>query len=450
MFLFEIPIPKEDSEKVSTLEMEEEDKMSSPPPIEKVLKVSELVERLQMVINLHSRFFDNVCVRGEVQDFHRTQKGHLFFSLKDLDKDYYLKCVWFSKNSVDIENGNVVVVYGKLVIYPNKSVYQIKVSRIEKENRVGSLAEELRRRYEKLKKEGLFDRAKRQLPRFPTKIGIVTSPTGAAIMDMIRVLQDRLPVDVFLYSAFVQGEFAAETIVNGIKLLQNSDLGIDVIIVGRGGGSPTDLITFSEEEVVRAIANSKIPIISAVGHEINNPLSDFAADERAVTPTEAAQKAVPSKETLLNELKRYQKNIISAMQIKISNEEKKINELSNKINIDPKISAQTYIVKRFEEKLLLSLEATLKKEKVRIKEIEERLYSAIKRTLNTKLLLLDTLEGKLSALNPFSILQRGYSIIRKKNGKIIRSYKEVEKNEEISVILHQGKLSATVIETLPT
>jgi exodeoxyribonuclease VII large subunit len=138
------------------------------------------------------------------------------------------------------------------------------------------------------------------------------------------------------------------------------------------------------------------------------------------------------------------------MQIKISNEEKKINELSNKINIDPKISAQTYIVKRFEEKLLLSLEATLKKEKVRIKEIEERLYSAIKRTLNTKLLLLDTLEGKLSALNPFSILQRGYSIIRKKNGKIIRSYKEVEKNEEISVILHQGKLSATVIETLPT
>ncbi len=390
--------------------------------------VTELNNYLKDLLD-NEPFLRHIYLKGEISNFKAHGRGHLYFSLKDLNSK--INAVMFEFNAKNLsfipKDGMNVLVEGRISVYPATGNYQIYIDKME-EDGLGNLY----LKFEELKKtlslEGLFDeKHKKPLPKFPTKIGIITASSGAAIKDILSTLERRFPLcETILFPSLVQGDGAKENIVKQIKTANTYPL--DLIILGRGGGSIEDLWAFNEEIVARAIYNSKIPIISAVGHDVDYTISDFVADLRAPTPTGAAEMAVPN----LNDLNIY----LNQLKIRIAKSIK--NNLTSYLtrlnNIESSYILQNpmamYEIK--EQKLITTI---------------ERANNLIFNLNKTKQYEFKILLHKLKLLNPLGILEKGYSVVSM-NAKIIKDSEEVEINDEMTIKLFKGKLKVIVKERL--
>ena len=369
-----------------------------------------------------------VWVSGEISNFSRSRKGHIYFSLKD--ENSLINCViWKSfteRIPFNLQDGMSVLIYGKVVVYPPQSQYQVRVYEIKPIGE-GNLYLKFQLLKEKLQKEGLFDaERKKELPLFPRKVGVVTSITGAAIRDILNISGRRNPsVEIIIFPAQVQGVEAADTIVEGIKFF-NERVPVDLIIVGRGGGSLEDLWAFNEEKVVRAIADSEIPVISAVGHEVDFSLSDSAADYRAPTPSAAAEVAFPSRDEIINSVDYYIRRLQREISSLFSSKQDKYKELKNRL---VRLNPIGIVQEKFQ----------------RLDELENRMLRAMSKKFEINHLKLKELTGKLTALSPRAILKRGYSIVFKLPEKsIVKSTQDVRIKDRISVEVLDGNFKAVV------
>lgn len=388
-----------------------------------VVTVSQLNRRISVLLAGEKTFVD-LCVRGEISNLVIHYKsGHIYFSLKD--ETAAVKAVMFRSNAEKLtflpEDGMSVIVRGSVQCFERDGVYQIYANEIIPEG-AGKQAVAFEQLKEKLSSEGLFSQ-KRAIPQFPRKIAVVTSETGAALQDILNILGRRYPVvKVALIPVTVQGEKAPESIANGIKAANDTDA--DVIIFGRGGGSAEDLSAFNTELVARAVFASRIPTISAVGHEIDFSIADFTADMRAPTPSAAAELAVPEKETLLSALVTYKSRVEKQIFALFSS------KLKNAENIYEKIRAKNPAKKLYNNEQLLQN---------RRNEICGKMHSILKNREQ----LVYSKAAVISALNPLAVLLRGYSIPYK-DGKVIGSIKNVKKGDEIVIRLSDGEITAAV------
>lgn len=373
--------------------------------------------------------FQEFYIEGEISNITYYKSGHLYFSIKDSKAQ--IKCVAFNyklkKIPEDLKEGDLVKLFGDVGFYEARGDFQVLARFIEKRNTLGDLYAKLEKIKEKMSNEGYFDEEhKKSLPKFPKNIGVVTAITGAALYDIIKTTKKRFKsINIYIYPAKVQGVGAKEEIVKGIETLNKIDE-IDLIIAGRGGGSIEDLWAFNEEEVAIAFFNSKKPIISAVGHEIDFLLSDLTADARAATPTQAIEMAVPDKNNILLELaskKKYLENILN----------NKLAEMKKSLIF----RADNYYLKKFPNIINNFNEILVDKEK-NLKNIMENLLENKKNILNNKI-------DKLIVLNPIQTLKRGYSISTFKN-KQIKDIKDIELNDELITTLENGKIISVVKE----
>jgi exodeoxyribonuclease VII large subunit len=390
-----------------------------------------------------------VYLKGEISNFKRHTRGHLYFTLKD--ENSRINAVMFASSVGSLkflpEDGMKVLVSGRITVYEANGGYQIYVDTMEQDG-LGNLYIEYEKLKKKLAAEGLFDpKHKRSLPRYPQKIGIITAPTGAAIRDILSTIKRRYPLcSTILFPALVQGTGAKESIVQALAAAQDYDL--DLIICGRGGGSIEDLWAFNEECVAQAIYASKIPIISAVGHEIDFTIADYVADLRAPTPTGAAEMAVPS----ISDINIY------LNQLKLRCNEKITNIIKTKTTTLNNIKA-SYILKNplalyeIKEQKLDNLIDTLNKYMLNYLNITKTKYLHIisNNILKKPTLLLENKEhdyqlliNKLELLNPLNILKKGYSVVTK-NNQVIKDVKELQLKDKVKIKLSVGEISAEVI-----
>ncbi len=367
-----------------------------------IYKVSELTSRVRIILE---DSFSNIWVEGEISNFSAPTSGHLYFTLKDEKSE--LKCVFFKSNNekikFEIKDGMQVICFGRITIFEKRGQYQLNVVRMEPKG-VGALQLAFEQLKERLFKEGLFDSShKKSIPMFPDRIGIVTSSTGAAIRDMLHVLNKRFPnIEVIINPAKVQGEGAKEEIASAIE--DFNKLGdIDTIIVARGGGSLEDLWAFNEEIVARAIYNSKIPVISAVGHEIDWTISDFVADLRAPTPSVAAELVVAKKSEIVDRLEGIEKKLKAFLEDVVKAHEQNLDDI------------ERGLVLRF-------------RHYIELKEERFKLFSE-----------------KLEILSPLGVLNRGYSISFKFPGReILRDTRSIKKGDEIETRVSKGSFRSKV------
>ena len=397
-------------------------------PSEKVFSVTELNSIIKEILE---GTFPTIRLEGEISGLKTQSSGHIYFSLKDSSS--LLSAVMFRGSAQHLsffpKDGMKVQVSGKLSVYPPQGRYQLIVSKMSLAGE-GEILKMLEERKRKLYAEGIFDEErKRNLPLFPKTIGIVTSPTGAALRDILQITKRRNPgISVVIFPSMVQGDEAARTIVQQIKNANAAKL-CDVLIVGRGGGSLEDLLPFSEEEVVRAIAESEIPVVSAVGHEIDWALSDYAADKRAPTPSAAAELVVPQKSDILNEIRHAQE------------------ELS--VTIRSKIEKIRLILKGFEpEGLELKFRSIEQPLLQRFDNAKENLIENMNLKVKDTRLVVENCISFLESASPKAIFDRGYSMVREKDsGTIIRKSSQVKKGSLIEIFPSQGRIEALVSET---
>jgi exodeoxyribonuclease VII large subunit len=393
---------------------------------ERVISVSELNEYVKMLID-NDEILAHVTVRGEISNFTNHRTGHFYLTLKD--EGSLIKAVMFrsfaSKLKFLPENGMKVIVRGRVSAFVRDGQYQIYIEGMEPDG-VGALYiayEQLKR---KLTAEGLFDRArKKPIPKIPTRIGIITSPTGAAVRDIINILGRRFPLcRPVLYPSLVQGDGAPANIIAGIDYF-NETKSADVLIVGRGGGSIEDLWAFNDEALCRRVASSEIPIISAVGHETDFTLCDFAASVRAPTPSAAAELAVPESAELARKIGNVQTRmeLLCTQKIKLSRER---------------------LARLASSRSLTSPMNLIDDKRMALGVTEEKLYSRMEKILERKKALLGASAAKLDALNPLSVVARGYSAVFADDGKLIKSVEQTKVGETVSFMLTDGKISAEV------
>lgn len=397
--------------------------MNRPEP----LKVSELNGYIKNIID-GDEMLANVYIKGEISNFKRHYSGHLYFTLKD--ETSLIKCVMFKSytNYLNFEpkDGMSVVILGSVSVFERDGVYQVYAKGMEPEG-VGALYKAYEKLKAKLSEEGLFDEAhKKPIPILPRAIGVVTSKTGAVIRDIINVTTRRLPnVNIILYPAAVQGEGAAQTIVNGIKYF-NKAKNVDTIIIGRGGGSLEDLWPFNEEITARAIYESEIPIISAVGHETDFTIADFVADLRAPTPSAAGELAVPDIIEVRWKLENINKRLANSLRKKVENMRIKYDNLKNSRALKNPYDA-------LRQKMIVC----------------DNLYKNIENNFSLKVkdrhIKLVGLIGRLENLSPLKTMLRGYSIVENLDGKVIKSVNDLSKDDEISIRLNDGKRKAKIL-----
>ena len=377
--------------------------------------------------NILEENFERVRIRGEVSKI-KENKGHLYFSLKD--ENFVLNAICWSSAvpllQVFPEEGMEVVAEGKITTYAKSSIssYQIKVDQIKLQGE-GALLKLIEQRKKKLQAEGYFDEVyKKPIPFIPGKIGIITSPTGAVIMDIINRVTDRYPTHLLIYPISVQGNKSAGEIIEGIEFF-NTKINVDTIIIARGGGGAEDLISFSDEKVVKAAFASKIPIISAIGHETDFTLLDFVADYRASTPTAAAEKAVPEKNNLIEKIFALQKQLISGFNLFLKEKDKNIYQLVKSLNIN-------------------NLKNLIREKKDKIKGFDKSLFNLLKNKFKYFQLNLNGIFSRLNSLDTNRILKRGFSIVRDLNNNIIYKKDSANKNNDITIELSDGKIKAKI------
>ena len=393
----------------------------------RIISVSELNEYIKLVLE-HDELLMNVYVKGEISNFTNHYKtGHMYFSLKDAGGA--VKAVMFRGNAIRLkfmpENGMKVLVSGRVGVFPRDGQYQIYVDSMEPDG-IGALALAFEQLKQKLEKEGLFaEGRKRPLPQMPMRIGVITSPTGAAIRDILNILGRRFPLaEVDLYPALVQGENAAADLVRGLAHF-NRAKNVDVIIIGRGGGSIEDLWAFNEEPLVRAVAMSEIPVISAVGHETDFTLCDFAADKRAPTPSAAAEIAVPNAEDILYTVQTADMRLRRAMNQKITMARERLDRLAA-------------------SRVLKNPQNVIDDKRMALLTEEQMLHEKMQAVLQRKGASLGEKAAKLGALNPLAVLARGYAAVFDEQNKVIQNTEGVKVGDDIMLAMADGKLSATV------
>ncbi len=411
-----------------------------------VMTVTQLTERLRAVVEER---FPAVWVEGEISNFRFYGSGHAYFTLKD--ETAQLRAVLFRNRLRRLRfepgDGQHVLAFGSLEVYVQRGEYQLVVELLEPRG-LGALQLAFEQLKARLGAEGLFDAArKRQLPRFPRKIGIVTSPSGAAIRDMLRIIGRRFAgLHIVIAPCRVQGDGAAGEIVEGIAAL-NAVGGVDVIIVGRGGGSLEDLWAFNEEAVVRAIAASKVPVISAVGHEVDVTIADFAADLRAATPSAAAELVVREKAAVAESLGLLQSRMQRAVTRPLRDLVRRVDELQGRLHHAGR-GAHWRAVHRV-ELLTARLRAAspfarLRADRHRLERVEAQLAGAMSRRLVERQHRLAGAVGRLDSLSPLAVLGRGYSLTRAADGHIVRTARQVRPGDPLSVLLHEGSLDCRV------
>ncbi len=368
-----------------------------------------------------------VFVKGEISNFKAHSSGHLYFSIKD--ESGKINAIMFSSSAKKLNfipaDGVKVLIIGRISVYEATGGYQIYVSDMQ-EDGMGNLYIAFEKLKKQLQSEGLFDEThKKKIPKYPSKIGVITANTGAAIKDILSTIKRRYKIaEVILFPSLVQGENAASDIVRNIKLASNYDL--DVLIVGRGGGSIEDLWPFNEEIVARAIYECPIPIISAVGHEVDYTIADFVADLRAPTPTGAAEMAVPNMSDLVSHI----------TQMKI-----RLNE-----NIIKKINIEKLRLDSFKNSYILKNPLIIyENKKQKLDMINEKINNIINLKIENNKNSLINLIDKLELVNPLNILKRGFSLTTK-DDKIIKSVKNVNKSDILDIRLNDGVIKAKVEE----
>ena len=414
----------------------------------KYVTISDLNRYIKAKFDMDTHL-NRVYLKGEISNFKHHTRGHFYFTLKD--ENSRIAAVMFASSAKNVafepEDGMKVLVSGRIALYEATGSYQIYVDSMELDG-IGNLYLEFERLKKELAKEGLFNKEhKRPIPRFPKKIGIITAPTGAAIRDILSTIKRRYPIcETILFPALVQGTGAKESIVKQLNKAQEYDL--DVIICGRGGGSIEDLWAFNEEIVARAIYNSKIPVISAVGHEIDFTIADYVADLRAPTPTGAAEMAVPNLVDLKSLIEQYKIRANEAVTNIIKKNRIKLESLQNSFVLKNPLSL--YEIK--EQKLDSYIDylnqymanklnhAKLMYEKVINNKILKSHQSMFDKKKHQYELLLKTIE----VLNPMKLLSSGYSIV-KSNGKVIKNSHDVNLDDVVDIELSEGKIKCSVI-----
>ncbi|MBR4208151.1 MAG: exodeoxyribonuclease VII large subunit [Lachnospiraceae bacterium] len=392
-----------------------------------------------------------VFVRGEISNLKYHSSGHIYLSLKD--EKSLLKCVCFRAQAASIpfklEDGMSVTAFGRIEVFERDGAYQLYISKIEKQG-MGELAEKFEKLKNELEERGMFaPEYKQAIPFFTHTLGVVTAPTGAAIRDIINVSKRRNPyINIILYPAIVQGENAVPSIVEGIRALEA--IGVDVMIVGRGGGSIEDLWAFNEEAVAQAIFDCSVPVISAVGHETDTTISDFVADLRAPTPSAAAERAVCDIEKIIASVRGYRERLDFALRSSVSayriKEESKRRLLN--LKMEHLLSEKRHELEGLSVKLdSCSPESRFKLEKERFKTYGEKLEISFLKLLNEKKHEVKLYMERIKALSPHERLAGGYGFLRDDSGKKIKSIADVKIGDLIKIDLKDGALSAEVKET---
>lgn len=386
--------------------------------------------------------FSSITLRGEVSGFKRHTSGHGYFSLKDESSVIDAVC-WkgtLSGISVSLEDGLEVICKGRVTTYGARSKYQIVVQSVTLAG-TGSLLKLLHDRKEKLQKEGLFDAEKKKpLPFFPKKIGIITSETGAVIRDILHRLSDRCPSHVLLWPVAVQGDTSAKDVAHAIKGFNEMDdcTKPDILIVARGGGSLEDLWSFNEENVVRAAANSRIPLISAVGHETDTTLIDFAADKRAPTPTAAAEMAVPVRTQLNENLLQTWDRLQNALTNFLTHQKRSV-ESAAKGLLSPKqiLEKQQEKLKNFENNLIFFTKKIITERTYGLSYISQRFIHICPEKIRRLGDKLNHYESLLESFSHEKTLKRGFTLTKTPSGKIVKSSKSADK--ELVIVFHDGE-----------
>lgn len=393
-----------------------------------VLSISQINEYIRSRMDADP-LLTQVAVRGEISNYKLYPSGHSYFTLKD--ETAALKCVMFKGNAVRLrfrpENGMKIIAFGRITCYPRDGAYQLYCTAMTADG-VGDLYAAFEQLKAQLAAKGLFDPAhKKPLPRFPGTIGIVTSSAGAAVHDMLRILRKRYPLtQVRLLPVRVQGVEAPGEIAAAIRYANFHKLA-DLLIVGRGGGSIEDLWAFNDERVAYAIYESEIPIISAVGHEPDVTISDYVADLRAATPSNAAELAVPDQEALLQAMDKSMASMVGLLQRQIKVSRQRLQTIAK----TPALSGPT---------------AYLEQKQDAVKHLQVRLLAAQSQSISRMNHRYISAAAKLDAMSPLKVLTRGYSIVRLEQGPILRSVKQVAPNDTIEVTLSDGAVLASVQE----
>ncbi len=370
---------------------------------------------------------NNIKIKGEISNFKHHSSGHMYMSLKD--ESGVLRAVMFRTSAMSLtfkpENGMQVIAQGRVAVYERDGQYQLYINSMEQDGK-GNLYEQFEKLKAKLQAEGLFDQTtKKPIPRYPKRIGIITAPTGTAVRDIINILSRRFKAaDVCLCPALVQGDGAAISIKRAIEYFNANKLA-DVLIVGRGGGSIEDLWAFNEEVVARAIFESEIPIISAVGHETDFTIADFVADLRAPTPSAAAELAVPSGDELTDKFE--------SAEMRLKNSARKILETKG-------LRLKMYA----ENRVLRDPISKISEKGIYLDNLSRLFENSVLSTLTKKQQELGLVASKLDGLSPLSTLSRGYSVTKDAKGNVIKSVSCAKSGDEINITLIDGQLDAVV------
>ncbi len=396
---------------------------------QKVLSVTQLNEYIRSRLDTDP-MLGSVAVRGEISNYKLYPSGHHYFTLKD--EAGALKCVMFKNNALRLRfrpsNGMKVIAMGKVTVYPRDGAYQLYCTAMAMDG-IGDLYAAFEEMKQRLAAQGLFDSGHKQpIPQYPAIIGIVTSAAGAAVHDMLRILRARYPLArVRLLPVRVQGSEAPGEIAAAIHYANHYALA-DLLIVGRGGGSMEDLWAFNEEIVARAIYDSQIPVISAVGHEPDVTIADFVADLRAATPSNAAELAVPDRQALAQTLDAMEAAMVNALNRQLKIHSQKLDLLSR----SPALRSPTGYLDQKGKALEL---------------LENRLQASQKENLSRKERQFVGLTAKLDAMSPLKVLTRGYSLTESADGQLIRSVTQVKPGEDLTISLGDGRIFTTVRET---
>ena len=437
-----------------------------------VLSVSQLAEQLRAVLEER---FPAVWVEGEISNFKVYTSGHAYFTLKD--DSAQLKCVLFRNRTRRIRfepaDGLHVLAFGSVEVYAQRGEYQLVIELLEPRG-LGALQLAFEQLKERLQREGLFDPArKRPVPRFPRKIGIVTSPTGAALRDMLRVIGGRFgELHIVIAPARVQGEGAAQDVAQAVREL-NAIGDVDVIIVGRGGGSLEDLWAFNDEMLARTIAASKIPVVSAVGHEVDFTIADFVADLRAPTPSAAAALVVREKRAVADAVSDLGRRLGAAMERRLTRERERLDAMRRRRvltdarrplrDLERRVDDATARLRRAiatgvrhaAHRVELAARglraqspvARTLRDRRRLDDLSARLERAVARQLDRGRHRVAGTAGRLHSLSPLAVLGRGYSLTRLPSGEIVRSVRQVGVGHEVDVLLSEGTLACRVSAT---
>ncbi|MFZ2052791.1 MAG: exodeoxyribonuclease VII large subunit [Candidatus Aminicenantales bacterium] len=418
---------------------------------DRIYTVSEITRLVKLELE---NAFPAVWVEGEVSNFHRHSSGHLYFTLKD--ERSQLRGVMFRgearRLAFELKDGLQVICRGRLNVYEPRGEYQIVAERVEPKGK-GALQLAFEQLKEKLRVEGLFDpKHKKPLPLFPKKLGIVTSPRGAAIIDILRTLERRFArLHILIYPVKVQGEGAAEEIVKGIDYLGRQP-DIDVIIVGRGGGSIEDLWAFNEEKVARAVFRCPIPIISAVGHEVDFTIADFVADIRASTPSVAAEIVIKEEQALVDRIDGWSKRLTQNLLFFLQGRRQLVSDLSRH-RVFQNFRLALYNLEQRVDDLEERARDVFRRKKMTLSEnraavtlFEEKMTSNVRRLLQNLGAHWEKLSLELHNLSPLNILKKGYTLCWKGDLQLIRRVEDVETDKDITVSFYKGAFTCRVRE----